>query len=47
MIKQKVRIGDLLVQEGLITNEQLMEALKKQQEFKQKGEFKKILMDHF
>jgi general secretion pathway protein E/type IV pilus assembly protein PilB len=42
MIKQKVRIGDLLVQEGLITNEQLMEALKKQQEFKQKGEFKKI-----
>ena len=42
MIKAKIRIGDLLVEEGLITHEQLMQALSKQKEFKEKGEFKKI-----
>jgi len=42
MIKAKIRIGDLLVEEGLITNEQLMQALAKQKEYKAKGEFKKI-----
>ena len=42
MIKAKIRLGDLLVEEGLITHEQLMQALAKQKEYKQKGEFKKI-----
>ena len=42
MLKAKIRIGDLLVEEGLITNEQLMQALAKQKEYKEKGEFKKI-----
>ena len=42
MLKQKIRLGDLLVEEGLITNEQLMQALAKQKEYKEKGEFKKI-----
>jgi len=42
MIRAKIRIGDLLVEEGFITNEQLMQALSKQKEFKEKGEFKKI-----
>jgi len=42
MIKAKLRIGDLLVEEGYITNEQLMQALAKQKEYRQKGEFKKI-----
>ena len=42
MIKAKIRIGDLLVEEGLITNEQLSQALTKQKEFKISGEFKKI-----
>jgi len=42
MIKAKIRIGDLLVEEGIITNEQLMQTLAKQKEYKLKGEFKKI-----
>ena len=42
MIKAKIRIGDLLVDEGLITNEQLMNALAKQKEYREKGEFRKI-----
>jgi general secretion pathway protein E/type IV pilus assembly protein PilB len=42
MIKAKIRLGDLLVDEGYITNKQLMQALSKQKEYKQKGEFKKI-----
>ncbi len=42
MIKAKIRIGDLLVEEGLITNEQLMNALAKQKEYREKGEFRKI-----
>jgi general secretion pathway protein E/type IV pilus assembly protein PilB len=42
MIKAKIRLGDLLVEEGFITNEQLMQALAKQKEYKAKGEFKKI-----
>ena len=42
MIKAKIRIGDLLVEEGLISNEHLMQALAKQKQFKEKGDFKKI-----
>jgi len=36
MTKQKVRIGDLLVQGGVITEEQLMASLAKQKESGQK-----------
>jgi general secretion pathway protein E/type IV pilus assembly protein PilB len=32
MIRQKIRIGDILVEKGFITNEQLMDALKEQKE---------------
>jgi general secretion pathway protein E/type IV pilus assembly protein PilB len=32
MIRQKIRIGDILVEKGFITNEQLMSALKEQKE---------------
>ena len=42
MIRAKIRIGDLLVEEGYITHEQLMATLGKQREAKEKGEFKKI-----
>ena len=42
MIRAKIRIGDLLVDEGFISNDQLMQALSKQKEFKERGEFKKI-----
>jgi general secretion pathway protein E/type IV pilus assembly protein PilB len=42
MIKAKIRLGDLLVEEGFITNEQLIQALAKQKEYKANGEFKKI-----
>ena len=42
MLRKNIRIGDLLVTEGLITQEQLEQALKKQKEYKEKGEFKKL-----
>jgi len=42
MIKEKIKLGDLLIEEGLITQEQLVEVLKKQKEYKEKGEFKKL-----
>ena len=42
MIKQKIRLGDLLVQQGLITEEELLKALDKQKELKAKGEYKKL-----
>ena len=42
MIKQKIRLGDLLVQKGLITENEVAIALKKQQELKSKGEYKKL-----
>ena len=42
MIGQKIRLGDLLVDEGLISNDELMKALSVQKEYRMKGEFKKI-----
>ena len=42
MIRQKIRLGDLLVDEGLISHEELMKTLSLQKEYRQKGEFKKI-----
>jgi len=42
MLRKNIRIGDLLVTEGLITQSQLEEALQKQKEYKEKGEFKKL-----
>jgi len=42
MIRAKLRIGDLLVQKELITEEQLQQALAKQKLYKEKGEFKKL-----
>ena len=42
MIKQKIRLGDLLVQKGLITEDNVLSALNKQKELKAKGEYKKL-----
>ena len=42
MIKQKVRLGDLLIQENIINEKELLTALQKQQEYRQKGEHKKL-----
>ena len=42
MIRAKIRIGDLLVEEGYITHEQLSSTLNKQKKAKERGEFKKI-----
>ena len=42
MIRQKVKLGDLLVKEGFITPEELQKALAKQQELKSKGVFKRL-----
>jgi len=42
MLKQRIRLGDLLVEQGLITEEQLQLVLKKQKEYREKGESKKI-----
>jgi hypothetical protein len=42
MIRQNVRIGDLLLEENLITQEKLNEVLHKQQQYKTKGIFKKL-----
>ena len=42
MIKQKIRLGDLLIQQGNITEEELMKALAKQKELREQGEYKKL-----
>ncbi len=42
MIKAKIRIGDLLIQEGLITQTQLETALSIQKKYKEEGQFKKL-----
>ena len=42
MIKQKIRLGDLLVQKGLITEDEVLKALERQKELKAKGEYKKL-----
>jgi len=42
MIKQKIRLGDLLIKEGYITEDELSKALDKQKELKSKGQFKRL-----
>jgi len=42
MIRKQVRLGDLLLKENIITNEELTKALVKQKEFKRSGEYDKI-----
>ena len=42
MIRKKIRLGDLLVKEGIITPQELNKALEKQKELKSKGIFKRL-----
>jgi len=42
MIKKNVRLGDLLIQNGIITEEELMKALGKQRELREEGKFLKL-----
>jgi general secretion pathway protein E/type IV pilus assembly protein PilB len=42
MIKQQVRLGDLLISENIITEEELIQALNKQKEYREKGTYKKL-----
>ena len=42
MIRNKVRLGDLLIENKIITQEELLKALDKQKEYKQKDINKKL-----
>lgn len=42
MIKQNIRLGDLLIEKGIISEEELNKALQKQEELREKGEYKKL-----
>ncbi len=42
MIKQKVRLGDLLINEGIITEDELIQALNRQKEYRNDGVDKKL-----
>jgi len=42
MIKKKIRLGELLINEGIITEKQLQKALETQKKLKAKGEYKKL-----
>jgi type II secretory ATPase GspE/PulE/Tfp pilus assembly ATPase PilB-like protein len=42
MIKKNLRLGDLLIEKGIITEEELNKALQKQKELREKGEYKKL-----
>ena len=42
MIRQKIKLGDLLVKEGIITENELLTALQEQEEYKKRGEYKKL-----
>jgi len=42
MIKRQLRLGDLLIQKGLITEDELQKALEYQKELKIKGQYKKL-----
>lgn len=42
MIRKKIRLGDLLVDEGLITHSDLMSSLSKQRAHEERGKFRKI-----
>jgi len=45
MIRQSVRLGDILVEKGLITEDELTEALKKQKESDYSKKLGEILVD--
>ena len=42
MIKQKIRLGDLLVSKGLITEDEIQKALERQKELKAQGQYKRL-----
>ena len=42
MIRQKIRLGDLLVSKGLITQEEVQKAIEKQKELKAQGQYKRL-----
>jgi len=42
MIKKKIRLGELLISEGIITEEQLQKALEEQKKLKASGQYKKL-----
>lgn len=42
MIKKNVRLGDLLIEKGIITEEELLKALKRQKLLREKGIYKKL-----
>ena len=42
MIKQKIRLGDLLIQHGIITEEQLQKALEEQQKLKSQHQYMRL-----
>jgi general secretion pathway protein E/type IV pilus assembly protein PilB len=42
MIKQQVRLGDLLISQNIITEEELVKALNKQKEYREQGVYKKL-----
>ena len=42
MIKQKIRLGDLLISQNIITEEELLKALEKQKEYRNTGVNKKL-----
>ena len=42
MIKQKIKLGNLLIQKGLLTHEELQQALEKQKELKKEGKYKRL-----
>ena len=42
MIKKKIRLGELLINEGLLSEEQLQNALEEQKKLKEKGQYKKL-----
>ena len=42
MIRQKIRLGDLLIQQGTISESELLKALAKQKELRENNEYKKL-----
>jgi general secretion pathway protein E/type IV pilus assembly protein PilB len=42
MIRHNIRLGDLLIEKGIITKEELNKALEKQKELREYGEYKKL-----
>ena len=42
MIRKKIRLGELLINEGILTQEQLEKALAEQKKLKEKGQYRKL-----